>query len=141
MAPRLTGRNLQGEYVALEDHLGKVVLLNIWATWCGPCRQELPELRALQREHGGEAFTVLGVSIDSERDEKKVQRMAEQFQLGYPILLDPAGKSLDAFGVIGYPTSFVLGADGTILWRRNGIIHPRDGELEGQIRAALSARG
>lgn len=137
VAPRLTGKDLAGEYVALDDHRGKVVLLNVWATWCEPCREELPELQRIQATHGGESFTVFGVSIDADRDAPKVRAMAERFRLGYPVMLDPGGKSVESLDVRGYPTTFVLGPDGTILWRRDGILLPRDPEVETQIKAAL----
>lgn len=138
MAPRLTGKDLRGEYVALSDFRGKVVLLNVWATWCGPCRQELPALRDLQRARGGEDFTVLGVSVDRPSDFPKVQSMAQRYQLDYPIVLDPAQGAVEDFDVHGYPTTFLIGRDGAIRWRRNGLVHPDDPELERQIEAALA---
>lgn len=137
-APRLTGKDIRGEYVSLEDFRGKVMLLNIWATWCGPCRQELPELRALHNRWSAQGFTVVGVSIDAPKDAKKVESMAQQFGLDYPLVLDPLGKSIEAFEVRGYPTSFIIGRDGLILWRRDGLIQPGDADLEAQIKAALT---
>jgi len=136
-APRLTGKDIHGEYVALQDFLGQVVLLNVWATWCGPCRQELPELRELHERWKDRGFTVVGVSVDAAKDADKVAGMARQFRLSYPIMLDPLGKSIEAFELRGYPTTFVLGRDGTVLWRRDGITHPGDTDLAQQIEAAL----
>lgn len=138
LAPRLTGQDLEGTYRALEDFRGKVVLLNVWATWCPPCRQELPELRAIQTDHGGDDFSVLGVSIDREGDAKKVRHLAKTFDLNYPVILDPSSRSIDAYEIRGYPTSFVIGRDGMIRWRREGIILPDDSDVAGQIRAALA---
>lgn len=137
--PRLTGKTLDGEYVGLDDYRGQVVLLNVWATWCAPCRQELPELRALHERWSKDGFTVIGVSIDTSKDAAKVGAMARQFRLDYPILLDPLGKSIEALDVHGYPTSFVVGRGGEMLWRRDGLIQPGDAELENQIRAAVRA--
>lgn len=136
-APRLTGKDIHGEYVSLQDFRGKVVLLNVWATWCGPCRQELPELRELHERWKNQGLTVVGVSVDAAKDADKVAKMAQQFRLDYPLMLDPLGKSIEAFELRGYPTSFVIGKDGTVLWRRDGIIHPGDTELTNQIQAAL----
>jgi cytochrome c biogenesis protein CcmG/thiol:disulfide interchange protein DsbE len=138
-APRFTGKTIEGEYVALEDYRGKVVLLNVWATWCGPCRQELPELAALHQQFGGDGFTVLGVSIDTERDFKKVQAMAEQYRLRYPIVFDPSGSSIGLFDVVGYPTSILVGKNGEIRWRRNGLIRPGDDDVHTEIKAAIAA--
>jgi peroxiredoxin len=137
-APRFTGKTIEGEYVALDDFRGKVVLLNIWATWCGPCRQELPELAALQQRLGGDAFTVLGVSIDAMREFPKVKAMAEQYRLTYPIVFDPGGDSIAAFDVVGYPTSIIVGKGGEIRWRRNGLIRPKDPDVEAELKAAMA---
>ena len=137
-APQYQGKTLDGDYVALSDYKGKVVLLNVWATWCAPCRKELPELVALQSKHGGEAFTVLGVSIDNPGAKGRLEAMVRQFRLNYPIVHDPDGSGLDPFTIRGYPTSFLIGKDGTLLWRRDGLIEPNDGELGGQLKAALA---
>ena len=137
-APRFTGKTIEGEYVALDDYRGKVVLLNVWATWCGPCRQELPELVAMQKRFGGDEFTVLGVSVDTERDFAKVQGMARQYGLTYPIVFDPGGSAITTFDVVGYPTSILIGKAGEVRWRRNGLIRPRDEDVETEIKAALA---
>lgn len=137
-APTYQGKTLEGEYVALADYEGKVVLLNVWATWCAPCRKELPELVALHQRHGADGFTVLGVSVDRPGARGRLQAMVRQFGLTYPIVHDPDGSGLAAFTIHGYPTSFLIGKDGTVLWRRDGLIEPNDGELAGQLKAALA---
>ena len=137
-APRYTGKTIEGEYVALDDYLGKVVLLNVWATWCAPCREELPELQALQRRHGPEGFTVVGVSVDKPQALGQVRTMVAQIGLEYPMVFDPGGEAVNTFDVSGYPTSFLLDRAGKIVWRRNGIIRPGDSELEAALRSALA---
>jgi cytochrome c biogenesis protein CcmG, thiol:disulfide interchange protein DsbE len=137
-APRYTGKTLDGEYVALDDYLGKVVLLNIWATWCTPCRDELPELQALHRKHGPDGFTVVGVSVDKPQALGQVRTLVKQIGIEYPIVFDPGGDAVLTFDVSGYPTSFLLDRSGKVLWRRNGIIRPNDSELEAALRSALS---
>jgi thiol-disulfide isomerase/thioredoxin len=139
IAPRFTGKTLAGEYIALDDFRGKVVLLNIWATWCAPCRKELPELVQIQKQFGGDDFTVVGVSIDTERDFRKLKGMVTHFKLDYPIIFDPGGDSVTKFDVKGYPTSILVGKGGEMRWRRNGLISPRDSEVEAAIKAALGA--
>jgi cytochrome c biogenesis protein CcmG, thiol:disulfide interchange protein DsbE len=139
-APRFTGKTLEGEYVALDDYLGQVVLLNVWATWCTPCRDELPELQALQREHGPQGFTVVGVSVDKPQALGQVRTLVKQLGLDYPMIFDPGGEAVLAFDVSGYPTSFVLDRNGRVRWRRNGIIRPGDSELEAVVRSALAER-
>lgn len=138
VAPRYTGKTLEGEYVALEDYRGRVVLLNVWATWCTPCREELPELQALHRKHGNEGFTVVGVSVDKPQALGQVRALVKQLGLAYPMVFDPGGEAVNTFEVSGYPTSFLLDRTGTIRWRRNGIIRPGDSELQAALRAALA---
>ncbi len=138
LAPRFTGKTTEGDYVQLEDYRGKVVLLNIWATWCAPCRKELPELRKMHHDYGPD-FMVLGVSIDKPSAFAKVQGLMRQFQIDYPVVFDPDGDSIGKFNVTGYPTSLLLGKDGAIRWRRNGIVRPHDPEAEAEIKAALAA--
>lgn len=136
--PRFTGKTIDGEYVQLADYRGQVVLVNVWATWCKPCRQELPELAALHRGHASEGFTVVGVSVDKPQALNQVRALARQFRLEYPIVFDPGGEAVSTFDITGYPTSFLLGRDGRIRWRRNGLIRPNDSDLEAALKTALA---
>jgi thiol-disulfide isomerase/thioredoxin len=139
-APEYTGRTLKGDVLKLQDFRGKVVLVNIWATWCKPCRKELPELVALHDEYGGDDFTVLGISVDARRDLKKVNSAVSYFGLDYPMVFDPGGDAVTTFNIKGYPTSIILGRDGTVRWRRDGLIEPGDPEVAAQLEAALAAK-
>ncbi|MCA9634946.1 MAG: TlpA family protein disulfide reductase [Myxococcales bacterium] len=140
-APRITGKDLAGEYVALEDHRGEVVLLNLWATWCAPCRAELPALERLHRRFQGRGFTVLGVSVDSERSEAAVRAMVREVPVTYPVLLDPAARAAEALGATGYPTSILVGRDGVVRWRSVGALRDDDPGLLAAIEAALGDAG
>lgn len=137
-APTLAGKTIDGERVALSDFRGQVVLVNVWATWCKPCTAELPELARLHDELSAEGFTVLGVSVDKRQMLAKVRAMVQSFELHYPNLFDPEGTAVSGWKVAGYPTSVLVGRDGTVLWRRNGMIQPDDPELSKQIEAALA---
>lgn len=137
-APRLTGKTVDGDYLALDDFAGKIVLLNIWATWCPPCRQELPELQRLHQAHGGERFTVLGVSIDTEGAAPRVAAMVKQQGLTYPVMLDPRASSVEPYDVRGYPTSFLIGPDRKFLWRRDGAIRVEDPGLTKVLEPTLN---
>jgi peroxiredoxin len=139
MAVNFTGKTVEGDYVMLADYRGKVVLLNIWATWCAPCRQELPELGALHRRLQTQDFMVLGISVDKAQALAHVKSLIREFDLAYPMIFDPDGDAIRAFSVEGYPTSVLIGRDGDILWRRNGIIRPGDTELEAKLHGALAA--
>ena len=138
IAPRITAKSLSGDYVELSDFQGEVVLVNLWATWCGPCRVELPALEQLHRHNHDRGFSVLGVSVDGERGEKEVRKMVASLRLSYPILLDPAGRSSTAYQATGYPTSVLVGRDGRVRWRRAGAITAKDEELLRAIEAALT---
>ena len=137
-APPFAGRTLDGEPLDLADLRGQVVLLNVWATWCEPCRQEMPELQALHVRHRDQGFTVLGVSIDAARLGPEVRRMVEDVGLTYPNVHDGRNAIGPAFKIVGYPTSFLLDRAGTIVWRRVVLLEPNDAELAAAIAGALA---
>jgi cytochrome c biogenesis protein CcmG, thiol:disulfide interchange protein DsbE len=137
-APALAGKTIDGEPLSLEDLRGQVVLVNVWATWCKPCTKELPELAKLHRERSPQGFAVLGVSVDKRQLLHKVRETVQSYQLEYPMLFDPEGRAIDPWKIAGYPTSVLVGRDGTIRWRRDGMIHPDDPELAKQLDAALA---
>lgn len=137
-APELAGKTIDGKPVDLAGFRGQVVLVNVWATWCKPCNKELPELVKLHAEHQAQGFSVLGVSVDRQQALHKVRGTTIRYQLQYPMLFDPGSRAIAPWSVTGYPTSFLIGRDGTIRWRRNGIIHPEDGELARQLARALA---
>ena len=95
------------------SHPGPVVLLNFWATWCGPCREELPTLEALHRELGDEGLAIVGVNVDAEGAERAM-RFAEQKGLSFRILPDPKQRVARSYGVLGYPTTVVIDRSGWI---------------------------
>ncbi|MBX7084304.1 MAG: TlpA family protein disulfide reductase [Nannocystaceae bacterium] len=139
-APALVGKTLDGASFNLAEHRGEVVLVNVWATWCAPCREELPELRALHERLGPRGFTVVGVSEDRRAAVASVRQMAADFRLPYPIVFDPEGDAIEGWKVHGYPTSFLVDRGGAVTWRRDGIVRPQDDELGAAIEAALAAR-
>ena len=138
VAPRITGKSLSGDYVQLADYAGQVVLINLWATWCGPCRAELPALEQLHQTYKKRGFTVFGVSVDSERGESDVRAMVRNIKLSYPVILDPSGRSTAIYRAPGYPTSVLVGRDGQVRWRRAGALTANDAELIAAIEAALA---
>lgn len=138
IAPTLAGKTTDGERLALSDLRGQVVLVNVWATWCKPCTAELPELARLHRTRAKDGFSVFGVSVDKRRMLAKVRSFEQSYSLGYPTLFDPETRAIADWGVKGYPTSFLIGRDGTIRWRRDGMIHTDDPELAKQLDAALA---
>ncbi len=113
--PTLDGNNFD-----TSNQQGRVLLINFWATWCAPCRVEIPDLIALQEELGSEKFDVLGISIDQD-DPKYVKEYVESMNINYPVLIDD-GEVADGFGgVYALPTTFVVDKTGKITHRTIGI--------------------
>ncbi len=102
----------------LRDLRGRVVLLNFWATWCVPCRAEMPALERLHREYGGRGLTVVGVNLKESL--AAVQGFMKELQLTFAAVLDSNGAVSDAFKVRGLPMTFLLDREGRILWRALG---------------------
>ncbi|KUP32773.1 redoxin domain-containing protein [Bacillus halotolerans] len=111
-APDFNLKTLSGERASLSDVKGKKVLLNFWATWCKPCRQEMPAMEELQKEHSDVA--VIAVNFTSaEKSEKQVQNFADTYHLTFPILIDKKGINAD-YNVFSYPTTYILDEKGVI---------------------------
>lgn len=138
-APSLVGKTVDGEAFDLGERRGEVTLVNVWATWCAPCREELPELERLHQRYGARGFSVVGVSIDRRNALRAVVQMAADFSLSYPVVFDPEARAIADWKVVGYPTSFLVDRRGTLVWRRDGIVRPDDRELGTHIEAALAA--
>ncbi len=134
-APAFTLAGLRGGHVALARFRGKVVLLDFWATWCEPCRQEIPKLIALQREFGGRGFTVLGVALD-DGGAPVVRPVARRLGISYPIAIGTIPVAAAYGGMEGLPTAFLLGRDGRVRQIYYGV--QRQAELQQAIRAALA---
>lgn len=138
-APVIYGKELGGEYWSSDDGVGKVQLVNVWATWCAPCRNELPTLEELHDNFGGPDFELVGVSIDAEKDRDAVEAMARRFGLSYRIVLDPQKRISEDWRISSYPTSVLLDRRGRERWRRKGEIRARDTEVVSAIKEALVA--
>jgi peroxiredoxin len=126
VAPDFSAMALDGDTVTLADYADKVVLLNIWATWCGPCRTEMPSMQrlneSLEGAPGAEDFEILAVSIDvplGRRDRSgnlggDLRAFADEFDLTFPILHDPSGSIQRIYQATAVPESFVIGKNGVI---------------------------
>ncbi len=129
-APNFTLEDLQGNNVSLEQFHGKVVLVNFWATWCGPCEIEMPWFIEFQQKYGPRGFTMVGLAMDEEGrqvvapwiEKKRFDVNGMQVPANYPILLGN-DKVADQFGgLIGLPTSLLISRDGKILKRFIGLV-------------------
>ena len=97
---------------SVADYSGKWVFVNVWASWCGPCREESPTLQRFQDEHGGDNFTVLG--IDSKDVSEKAREFVAEYRLTYPQLHDGPGDRPDELGMTGFPESFLVDPSGDV---------------------------
>jgi peroxiredoxin len=111
-APDFTLQTLDGQAVNLRDYRGHVVLLNTWATWCLPCRAEMPELEAYYQQHQEDGFVVLAVNTQESPD--TVAAFLGEHDFTFPVLLDPDGEVMREYGVLGLPTSFFIDRDGVM---------------------------
>jgi peroxiredoxin len=112
-APNFTLPELDGNTVSLTDYRGKVVLLNIWATWCPPCVEEMPSMESLYTSLRGKDFEILAVSIDT-TGAKAVAPFMRKHQLSFPVLVDPKGTIKFLYGTTGVPESFIIDKKGII---------------------------
>jgi len=127
--------DLQGKSVKLSSLRGKTVLLDFWATWCGPCIEDIPTLKALQRKFKQKGFTVLGVSID-EASPKEVAAFTREHQFTYPVVLTGGQDKIpDGYPIFGLPAAYLIGPSGVIVKMYYG---PKDEKEVGKdIEAVL----
>ena len=121
-APNFTFPGRDGKMVSLSDYRGNVVLVNIWATWCPPCVDEMPSMERLYKELKGEDFEILAVSIDS-LGPKAVAPFMKKYNLSFPALMDPDATIQTLYQTIGIPESFIVDQEGILIKK---IIGPRD---------------
>ena len=110
-----TLKDLSGKDVSLKEELAKnkAVLINFWATWCPPCREEIPDLVRLHEQYQGQSFEVLGVNLGESN--KKASSFAQKMSINYPVLLDSDEEAATDYGIVGIPTSLLVKSDGTIV--------------------------
>ncbi|MDR3702052.1 MAG: TlpA disulfide reductase family protein [Candidatus Sulfopaludibacter sp.] len=120
-APALSLPSLDGHMVSLTDYRGKKVLIVYWASWCSPCKAEMPTLNRLYRGAAGTsfAFEILAVSVDEDRAE--AEKFARENGMTFPVLLDPGQKTVDRFHVESVPSMIVVDSAGTIIFGRSGF--------------------
>jgi peroxiredoxin len=124
--------DLQGKLWRLQDLRGKVVLVNFWATWCPPCRKEMPDIQALYDKYKDQGLVVLAIS---DEDAAKVQPFIAEKKIGYPVLLDPGGKVNEAFRIQGIPKTFVYDREGKL------VAQSIDMRTQSQFQAMLGQAG
>ena len=136
-APEYAAVTLDGDSAQLSDLMGQVVLLNVWATWCAPCREEIPALQALYEMHSGDGFQVVGVSVDGRNEREAIRRFAEDFEMTYPIWHDPDDSFGLTFRTIGVPVTLLVDREGIVQWRHLGPVELTDTTLTAALADAL----
>ena len=121
-APDFVAPDLEGRLVRLSGFRGRVVLLNLWTTWCPPCREEMPSMDKLYARLRGPDFELVAVSED-EDGKRVVEPFVGEMKLSFPVLVDPEHQVGDRYGVWGYPETFVIDRNGYVVER---VIGPRD---------------
>jgi peroxiredoxin len=122
-APEFTLKTVDGQSVSLADYRGQVVLLNFWATWCGPCKLEMPAFDRAQQTVGPQGFQVLAVNFDEPQSD--VQAFQEELELTFPLLLDPGAVVQRLYRVLGYPTSYWIDSQGQVAAVHVGVMTER----------------
>lgn len=118
LAPDFSLADLSGKKLDLSSYRGKVVLLDFWATWCDPCRDEVPHFIELQTKYGNEGLQIIGVSMDDSPDPVRVFR--QRFNMNYPVLMGDAKTGELYGGILGLPVAFLIGRDGRIIAKHIG---------------------
>jgi cytochrome c biogenesis protein CcmG/thiol:disulfide interchange protein DsbE len=132
-APEFQLTTLDGKPLSLESERGKVVLLNFWATWCGPCRAEIPDLIALQERYAGK-LQIIGLMVDAD-DAGVVKQVVARTGINYPVAMTSPEIRIKYGGIAALPTSFVLDTQGRVVQKHEGLRNPALYEME--IRALL----
>lgn len=138
-APAYVSQTIEGDSISLAALRDKVVLLNVWATWCHPCRTEIPELREIHARYKDRGLELVGVSVDAEGNDDGIREFMKEFEMTYPVWRDPGERVSTQFLVIGVPATFLIDREGILRWRKTGPIAPNDTSLTAAIERALGS--
>lgn len=135
VAPGFTLSSRSGESVALADLKGQVVMVNFWATWCAPCRQEMPHLEALYQRYSPLGFTLLGVNV--EEDSSGAEAWLAETPVSFPILFDTQNNVTALYDVIAMPSTVLIDRQGNLRYLHHGYKPGYENEYQTQIRALI----
>jgi peroxiredoxin len=135
--PQLSLKDVDGKTQALTDYRGKIVVLNFWATWCVPCKEEMPFFVEAQKKYGQRNVVILAASLDDDRTKKYVRKFVQAYKMDFPVLLDATAESMKQFGLgETLPSTIFLDAQGSIAGKIEGQAHKKD--LLNRIEKLLS---
>lgn len=135
VAPDFALKSITGGNLRLSEHRGEVVLLNFWASWCGPCRQEMPLLNTLHERYAKLGFSVIGVNVD--KDPALADKILKDIPVTFPILLDDSGAVTGSYNVSAMPTSVLIDRDGNMRYLHKGYKPGYELEYETEIKELL----
>ncbi len=138
-APPFAAVDLDGRAVTSAELLGAPYILNIWATWCAPCRHEMPELQELHDAYSDRGFQVVGVSVDDRGAADQIRSFIEEIGITFPIYHDPSWEIMDSYLLLGLPGSFLIDAEGRIARKWTGPFRPMEEDVRDDVRALLPA--
>jgi peroxiredoxin len=134
-APDFTLRTMDGPNMRLQEQRGRVVMVNFWATWCGPCRQEMPQLNRLYEKYRASGFVLLGVNVDD--DARKAADLAAKLGVRFPVLLDTDKAVSKRYDLATMPSTVIIDRDGTVRHVHRGYLAGYEDTYERQIRELL----
>jgi len=134
-APDFTLKSRSGENIRLSDFKGQVVLLNFWASWCGPCRQEMPILNSIHKKYAALGFTVLGVNVD--RKSEKATEYLKDTPVDFPVLYDPDSKVSEQYNVSAMPSTAFVDRDGNVRFVHAGYKAGDEAEYQKMIKELM----
>jgi thiol-disulfide isomerase/thioredoxin len=137
VAPDFTLQSLDGKSMRLSDLRGKAVLLNFWATWCGPCKVEMPWFVELQKQYGAQGLQIVGVAMD-DASKEDIAKFAKDMGVNYPILIGKESVGDEYGGVVALPETFFIGRDGKVVDKIIGL--KGKAEIEDTIKKALETQ-
>ena len=139
-APPYRAASLAGDSVSLDSLRGRVVMLNVWATWCTPCRDEIPVLQALHEQYGRDGLEIVGISINARGEQGRIGQYARSIGMTYGIWHDPDDRISNLYRAIGVPASYLIDRDGILRWRRIGPIAAGDTALLRVLAESITSR-
>jgi peroxiredoxin len=134
-APEFTLKSLKDKNLSLKELRGQVVMINFWATWCGPCRQEMPALNTLYEKYRDTGFVLLGINVDSES--VNAIQMVSKLKATYPILFDTDKRASVLYQVSAMPTTILIDRDGKVRYIQKGYVTGIENKYQAQIRGLL----
>ena len=141
-APTFSLRDMNGKQVSLEDYKGQVVLVNFWATWCGPCQAEMPHLQKMYTDLSAEGFVVLAISTDDARNVSKVKPLIKRNKYTFPVLLDKDSSVLNKYNPEqALPYNVLIDSKGEVVWKKASYAPGEEVELRHKVEEALGLSG